>query len=163
MGSGCVYKCSACGYSFEASVGVGFLYPDTYQETMAAARRGELGEKVQQFLSEHPDGALDPSDQIACCLSCKRYETVQDLTMYFFPDGLPEPPGRWSIAFPAEGENYVDPGTMQQQGKIYARYPHRCHSCGGKMKLLKRFSFQPLPCPNCRGKDLEPTRFIDWD
>ena len=51
--------CKKCGYTISVNLGVGFMFPRVYEETLENAKTGKLGRNVQQFLKDHPDGALD--------------------------------------------------------------------------------------------------------
>ena len=63
MGQGYSLGCKRCGYKISANLGVGFAFPRVYEAVMKEAQGGKLGETVQSFLKEHPDGALD-CDQV---------------------------------------------------------------------------------------------------
>ena len=41
MGQGYGCTCNKCGYSFSANLGVGFLFPMVYRETVGAMKKGE--------------------------------------------------------------------------------------------------------------------------
>ena len=59
MGQGYSLCCKKCGYNINVNLGVGFMFPRVYEETLENAKAGKLGRNVQQFLKDHPDGALD--------------------------------------------------------------------------------------------------------
>jgi len=168
---GKVYKlyCDNCGYELEATLGVGFLFPRVYKETLDEARDGKLGDRIQTFLREHPDGAIDCSLVLAQCIYCGQYETVHDLTMYLPKKKLPtkDPNQRWSIAMPFCGADYVAPWDLREYYKAFATYPHTCKHCGGDMKLIPEKTFErrrhSLKCPNCRSKLNEGLDVILWD
>ena len=148
-----VYKlyCDNCGYELEATLGVGFLFPRVYKETLDEARDGKLGDKIQTFLREHPDGAIDCSLVLAQCIYCGQYETVHDLTMYLPKKNAPA---------------NILPWELRKYCKAFAAYPHTCKHCGGDMKLISERTFvrrmSNLKCPKCRSKFDEPS-IIMWD
>ncbi len=82
MGSGYSLKCRKCGYEFSANLGVGFMFPLAYQETMEAGKAGKLGKEVKRFLEEHPDGVMDCSSVILQCSECGALGCGPDLSMY---------------------------------------------------------------------------------
>ena len=52
MGYGKIFRCKKCGYVYEMFTGIGMAYPMVYEETMEAARNGELGETLKSFVIE---------------------------------------------------------------------------------------------------------------
>lgn len=50
MGIELTCVCEKCGYEFEADVGVGFLYPKVYVETIDAMKEGRFGQQEKNFL-----------------------------------------------------------------------------------------------------------------
>lgn len=70
MGYGSEMKCTKCGYMFVSRTGVGFLFPMVYSETEQKAKDGDLGNEVQEFFKEYPDGAIDAEDVTLCCDKC---------------------------------------------------------------------------------------------
>ena len=171
MGVGYDIYCDKCGYGLaHVLFGVGMLFPSTYSETMDDAHSGKLGEKIQTFLLEHPDGALDCSLVLAQCIYCGQCENVLDLTMYLPKNNAPakNPNQRWSVAMPFDGADYVAPWDLKRHYKAFAAYPHKCKSCGGDMKLFSEEYFErhrhlKCRCPNCRGKLVLGSNLIMWD
>ncbi|WP_318606988.1 hypothetical protein [Mitsuokella jalaludinii] len=60
MGTGYMLHCPQCNYQTLFFLGIGFAYPLVYAETQEKENRGELGEDIKEFFSEHPDGVIDP-------------------------------------------------------------------------------------------------------
>lgn len=162
MGAGCTMKCGKCGYEFRKSSGVGFLFPTVYAETVQKAKDGELGQELQDFFKEHEDGAIDAEGVTLRCSECGAYESGMDLTMYVPNDKKPEKiqHGRWSVAAPYDGADYVSWTDLEEYYTEFAKYPHKCKKCGGSMSILDDGA--DMPCPEC-GEMLEPTDFIMWD
>ncbi len=175
MGCGYTFSCKKCGYKLNPWLGVGFLFPLTYRETIEAAKRGEFGETVQTFLEEHPNGALNCDEVLLQCTECGSLETAKDLSMYVPPDRAePSKVGRWSVAFPADSDSCVAPWELENYVLI-DRYEHKCMKCGAKMKTIdqkalgKRIgpsvsgeSQTDIPCPEC-GEKLRYISTIMWD
>ncbi|MBQ3336516.1 MAG: hypothetical protein IJG80_03845 [Selenomonadaceae bacterium] len=164
MGTGYTLHCKECGYNFDAFFGVGFLFPSVYKETMEAAKNGALGEKLQRFLTENPNGAIDVSNVVSVCKKCGEIENVLDLTMYFPKKGFSpvKPQGRWSVAFPFIGEDYVTPWDLQEHYKVFVKYPHKCKRCGAEVELVTEEHLEKINCPNCH-KSLSVEDIINWD
>lgn len=162
MGRGYTYKCQKCGYTFTAFLGVGFMYPMLYQDTMNAARAGELGEQAMRFLEDNPDGAINPETVIAWCEKCGQYETVSELGMYVPKDKLLHivNKGNWSVAVPCDDIEYVS--DFETDYVLKEKYDHRCSACGGKMRILTEEETEKLVCPEC-GADMIAQSDIMWD
>ena len=166
MGQGYVFKCK-CGYSFEPWLGVGIMFPMQYQELKEAAIKGDLGKEIKDFFAEHPEGAIDADTVVARCRKCGKYECVSNLSMYFPKDNTKKKEkGRWSVAMPFEGEDYVAPWDLQESYELYAKYPHKCEACGGDMDIISEEDLEQngLICPIC-GKPIkyDPDDVIMWD
>ena len=144
-------------------MGVGFLFPKVYQETIEAAKEGQYGKMVQEFLEEHPDGALNCDEVLLQCIECGDLQTGKDLSMYV-PKQRTESKesGRWSVAFPFESATYVAPWDLEDY-ELICRYEHQCKKCGSKMRVITEkeikkklgdFFFDEqqteFACPKCR-------------
>ncbi len=165
MGQGYEYRCRKCGKGISVLTGVGFLFPITYAELMEKGRAGELGKEIQEFLNDHADGALNAEEAAYQCKKCGNVISEPILTMY-----LPKDPekiktkhkGRWSIAVPAEDMDYVSPGDLKEDYKVYKIYPHYCGKCGSRMRKLTDKELEAgLNCPVC-GEAME-SGIIMWD
>lgn len=149
---GAVYKktCIKCGFEFNTHTGGGFLFPLVYKETVQKAKDGELGKELQNFFSEHADGAVDVNYVVLCCEECCHLNNDMDLTMYIPKTKKPtmNAHGRWSVAMPFEGAHYVDLSDLEEYYTEFAKYPHKCEKCGGKMKKID--DDEKLKCPKCK-------------
>ena len=163
MGQGYEFNCK-CGYSFTPYLGVGFMFPSVYRETVEAARKGKLGRELETFFSEHPDGAIDAEVVTLRCKKCGKYKSAENLAMYL-PNGKErKEKGRWSVAMVFEDEDYVDPSELQECYKLYAEYPHKCDSCGGEMEIISEDELEKngITCPGC-GRKIKSEPGIMWD
>lgn len=175
MGRGYSLKCRKCGYEFSANPGVGFMFPEVYQEMMKAGREGKLGKEVKRFLEEHPDGALDCDAVILQCTECGTLECAPDLTMYVPGENSPPPSsGNWSVSIPCKDAEYVAPWTLEKY-TLFGLYDHRCEKCMGKMRIIKEKEFENLAydavsngfptkihCPKCKER-LFVGEIMMWD
>ena len=71
------FNCPKCNYRIFISLGVGFLFPIVYQETVEKAKAGEFGDTVKEFLNTFPEGRIDA-------------ETVHAVFMASLADGFAE-------------------------------------------------------------------------
>lgn len=162
MGSGCKMVCPDCGYGFDRSEGVGFLFPVEYKKAVEKAKAGKLGKKIKLFFEEHADGAIDASYVTLCCDECGFLKSGMYLTMYVPKNGMQPPKGKkmWSIPCPGEGIDYVDNSDLETYYVEFMRYPHKCGKCRGKMHIVQQE--EELKCLKCKAK-MEEDKFILWD
>ena len=153
MGTFMEFKCKKCEYKVSASFGVGFLFPQVYEETIQATKNGELGEKIQKFLQENPDGAIDASNVLSVCYNCGNAEIVKRLSMYLPKENISriedDSNRRWSVGMPFYGAKYVDPFDLKKDYKFVLKYPHRCKNCGNKVKIFNEKNVKEMKCPKC--------------
>lgn len=160
MGNSLSCKCPECGFSFSALIGIGYMYPLVYNDTLQKIREGEYGKDAASFISEHPDAIVDASDAVYLCSSCHNLQAEQVLGLY-----LPKEET-------AENENdrrLVLPCDFRGNYKLVKPYAHRCERCQSKTKKLTETSFRKLIaqhqllCPGCNA----PLDIVDngilWD
>lgn len=177
MGTGYTLRCRKCGYETSANLGVGFLFPIAYQEAMEAARAGKLGKNVQQFLEEHPDGALNMESVFLQCTECGTLKSGPDLSMYIRNPDIPRrEQGQWSALAPSEGADYVSPVELEEENTYILYAPGQiCEKCGKPMKSIMQNDLMEgdammekergrtvISCPKCR-EPLWIDRTIMWD
>ena len=170
MGTGYVCKCNKCGFSIEANLGVGFMFPRVYQTAVERMKSGEYGEQGKKFFKEHPDGAISCETVVAKCLSCGDCGPVPDFTMYVpKPDYNPEKAEHeddYSVFPSLREEEYVSWLDLEEHYDEYEKFDHRCPECGGKAEIIPDFEKQleegTLGCPKCDGL-MEIEDIIKWD
>lgn len=177
MGTGYNLHCRKCGYEISANLGVGFLFPRAYQEAMEAARAGAYGERIQKFLEEHPDGALNAEIVLLQCEECGVLEPGLDLSMYVRNPEVPrEKQGIWCVGAPFEGADYVSPMELEEKETYrFFDYGHYCEKCGKPMKSITQNNLEKentvrgknqectvVVCPRC-GENLWIDGIIMWD
>lgn len=170
MGKFVELKCKFCKYEIQIGFGIGMAFPRVYEQTITAAKNGELGEEIQNFLSENPNGAIDVSRVLAVCKTCGACEKVYDLTMYLPKENILQAeknnPGRWSVAMPFYNSKYVMPSDLKENYKVFAAYPHKCKRCGGEVEILNEDDVQKLrkiKCPKCHSIRKMKAEFGHWD
>ena len=148
MGSGFAMKCPKCGYKFYRGEGIGFFFPSLYEETVQKAKSGKLGPEIKAFFKEHKNGVINSEIRTFVCEECGDLSSNMPLTMYL-PKQIdaPEP-------------DYVMESDLVDNYLEYAKYPHKCKKCGGKMRMIDHE--EDLMCPKCR-VPLECEDFILWD
>ena len=164
MGTGFRFRCDGCGWKSGANLGVGFFFPKAYKQTMEAARAGKLGERIRQFLIDHPDGALNAEEVLLLCDGCGELGCGQDLSMYVrnpdVPRRLQDP---WSVAASYEDADYVSPVELKRENTYEYYGPgHLCRKCGKPMRSVSEEDLTEqmhgdsdhagrteIPCPKC--------------
>ena len=186
MGEQYRLHCPKCGYETCVSLGIGFLYPMVYLETMKAAKKGKLGATLKKFLTEHPEGVINPGLTLAQCEKCGNYSSVNDYTMYLPKTNKRKEctKGKWSVGVHGEDASYV---ISFEDYDVYKLFPHRCgrsleelplvkedgtplimslpkgKRCRGKVKLLDNRDIEKLRCPNCKNRLLDAELIARWD
>ena len=158
MGSGYTVKCNKCGYSFQASLGCGRLFPTVYQENVEKMKKGELGPEAKEFFEKYPKGVINSERVIAKCKSCGNYDEVYDLTMYIPKDDDNVP----------NEVDFIWSNDIKKSYVKYMEYPHKCSRCGKKSKVYKSFDRKAfngeLKCPHCDGMmGVELGSMLMWD
>ena len=165
MGNAYSFKCK-CGYSFGASLGVGFLFPVEYQELWNSARDGKLGKELETFLSEHPEGIINADRVVARCRKCGKYKCVRNLSMYLPIRSTGRTERRWSVAMPFENVECAAPWDLEDSDRyqLYADYQHKCDACDGDMEIISedRLVKEGIICPEC-GRPVGRGETILWD
>lgn len=173
MGLCLACECKKCGYAFEAAVGVGFLYPKTYCETISKVKAGEFGKQGKEFFEAFPDGAISCESIVVQCNDCGKLMTVPDLTLYVPKEGYaPKKQDKsipWSTAFSGKGYEYVSFTDLQEYYQKFEPYDHRCVNCNGHTSIVTGFTDRidntidrHVHCPKC-GEMIEIYFTGYWD
>ena len=177
MGEQYLAHCPVCGYETAFSIGVGFAYPSVFVNVQDSAKSGKLGVTLKKFLVAHPDGAVNPECVLARCEKCGEYQTVPDLTMHIPSKGKhpkKKPQNGWLNRLSNErvgkygddsfnNEGYFSPIDLKEQFEVYKLYPHRCHKCRCKLKIIPQTEFDKLKCPHCEEQILVVKHTAFWD
>lgn len=160
MGTGYNYVCKTCGKEFTAYLGVGFKYPQLYQDVMNSAREGKLGIKVKQFIINNPHAAIDPKQlqrNVKNVVTMRQYQ-IQECTCQKENGSLIHK-GNWTVGDFDDKNEYV---FEFDQYDLIDRYDHKCTSCGGRMQVLQDEEPESLKCPAC-GDEMVVRDAIMWD
>ena len=163
MGMGYDIICTnpKCRYRADLYSGSGFRYPDVYNEKLQKAKDGLISEAHTRFFREHPDGAVNAEDKIYECQVCAHLFSEPSLDMYIPKETDIPAKGKWSVAFPSEGEDYVTSGELSHGYKLFKRHPHFCPNCGGKARVRRKIEQVTEKCPLC-GSTLQAVSML-WD
>lgn len=151
MGSGVTFRCHRCRYFFEYFEGIGMHFPEIEKEMTEAVMAGEMGEELQSFLQDHPEGCLDYGKSLYACPDCGTLCNEPSLDMYTTDESVqnPAPPDENKLPMSIP-ENYV----------LFRKYEHRCPECN---RIMNRITMKDsLPCPRCR-EIMDNTEWFLWD
>ena len=147
----------------DATLGIGFLFPRVYQETVEAIEAGKYGQEWKELFEKTPGAAINAEMEFYTCPYCGGFANEPNLTIYA-PDDPEiskvhtEP---FSIAHPAEGSEYVTPYELSENYRRVKAFVHKCPECGKRMHRYRRED--QLKCPECKAGTMEMGDFILWD
>lgn len=160
MGLDLMCECKKCGYSFEAPVGVGMLYPKVYCETVAKMKEGYFGKQGKEFFEAFPNGAISCENIVVKCNDCRQLMVVPELALYIPKDGYnPIKIDRkipWSSGFSGKDYEYVSFSELDNHYQLFEQYNHRCLNCNGHTSVVTGFTEcmdenidRHVRCPKC--------------
>lgn len=169
MGEGYGFHCPKCGYKFSANIGTGFLFPQEYAENVEKAKAGKFGSELKKLFAEHPDAALDIEPVVMRCDDCGRYYQRMRLDAYLPLDkaenSKKKEGGRWSVAFPFEGADYITSSDLEEPYRKVLPHHYKCRYCHGHLSEVPEddlLSPGKMVCPKCR-EALELGKIVKWD
>ena len=155
MGSIWRCYCETCRFSFHAQLGIGFLFPRVYQETVENMKAGTYDAQGKEFFEAFPDGAVSCEPIVVRCECCREFRQVPDLTMYVPNDSTAK-----------NDIPYVYPTELKERYTEFEKFQHHCPKCGGQTTVVPEFterrSSKSIPCPKC-GMTIEIKLLGLWD
>ncbi|MDR1018217.1 MAG: hypothetical protein LBM02_05900 [Lachnospiraceae bacterium] len=160
MGKGYLFHCDNCHYTFEANLGIGFLFLAVYKNTIKEIQKGKYGIKIKDFLLDYKDAAISCEQVLFQCENCNSLDSGLDLSMY-----LPD------LKYEKKLTNIYDyhlDFELKSKYKLYSKYPHLCKKCGSTMTIYNEDELEELisqnkfQCPVCN-KELEVSLSLMWD
>ena len=153
MGTGYICKCPECGYTLEAFLGVGMMYPITMREEIKKLKKGRYGEQGMRFFKEHPNGSITCENVVTRCTACGNLEVKYDFDLL-------------APRSEAIDENQNEPITNMHFDYEVEKYHHFCKKCGNKAEIVEDFEKKleqgEMICPKCEGK-LFLSDYLRWD
>ena len=170
MGTAISLHCNKCGREKVIHFGTGFLFQQTYSQTIKDMKQGAYGELGQRFFAEHPQGTVDCEQVALVCGNCNRLVNGVDMTMY-----IPKPSQTTDDGQDADEDipnwkenTFVMPSEIKQHFIEYAKFNHECHKCHSLMTVMKQKLFEDrlnkclVKCPEC-GEPMEQTEILDCE
>ncbi len=170
MGSSYGCKCNKCGYQIYADLGVGFLFPKLYNETVQEMKEGKHGAKAAEFFEAFPDGAIDYDLTLAKCSECGEMFEVTSMNMYVLKEGhsVPSSKGRrWSTAAPFYETEYITTMDLKEHYELFERFVYEFPKCGAAAETIdnveKLIMDEKLKCSKCNEGIMVINDFAYWD
>ncbi len=163
MGNGIEFTCKKCGHTDSAMFGVGFLFPDVYQNTVSEIKAGKYGSKWKELFEQIPGAAVNAEEELYVCPACGGYASEPNLTIYEPKDPAISKVHNevFAIANPASGQEYVVPWELAGDYRRVKVFVHKCPECGKRMHKYR--AGDRLRCPKCRQGWMEETGYLNWD
>lgn len=143
MGDGRIYRCNRCGHEEQVSSGIGFMFPQLYQDVVTKIRKGKYGREWKEVFESRPGAAVDARTELYVCPECGNCVQDLNLSLYepMFPDAGKKERGIFSSANPAEGIEYVMPMELEREYRRIRIYVHRCPECKTRMDQYRTGGF----------------------
>lgn len=168
MGRGYGFICSQCGNEYGYGIGVGFLFPMVYEETLKEVKKGKYGEEWKNLVKNTKNIAIDAEEHLYVCKKCGTWKTEEGLSLYTPKDKkalkTKNNDSRWAVGFDFSQASYVTSEELREYYKLLKSYTHRCPKCKARMHRATSEEAFNLPCPKCGGKAKEDyLDIINWD
>ena len=164
MGTGYLFKCKNCKKRYSVQLGIGFLFPKVYRETLETIDNGMYDEEMQKLFRETPYAAVDAERELFICDNCGNWKVDANLSLYARNDI--ELLKRRSYGEKAVEELGHEPCVMrfdlEENYHLIREYSHICSKCGNVMKKNSDIIPSMLLCPKC-GTENEVANLMQWD
>lgn len=165
MGQGYKFECEECGFSTNASLGIGYLYPMVCDDILDRMKKGAFGEEIKEAANTTPGVAVHQSASVFICDKCRSW-CIDDVIDLCVPiQEVNEENRRFSVANEATNEiTYVMDCDIGETFEILHSVERTCSCCNRKMRPVKksRMSLLKLKCPKCQ-KKIDIRGSYDWD
>lgn len=166
MGTGYSFTCSKCKHRFSASWGIGFSFPQVYEDTVKKIKAGAYGNLWQDLVNKEKYVVTDAEKHIYICGKCNAWKSEQCLSLY-----IPKDPEHLKIKYQLDSveelneRSYILTAEIRAEYRILKRYIHKCDKCSGVMHRATEEEMNVLTCPKCGGEPEKPgyMGMIMWD
>ena len=157
MGTGYTFHCNNCGHDDIAMLGVGMLYPSVCDETLAAVRAGEYGEKLQRAAESAKHVGCAAERKIYVCEDCGSWAVLNDASLYGWADENKDVEIDYVVLWGGDGEKY----------RLIEKFVPTCGKCGGDMHAIDvdedSDDAPQLSCNECGSPLTAKLASICWD
>lgn len=166
MGYGFGFTCSKCGEQYCATCGVGFEFPQVYQELLKDIKNGKYGAEWQKLALSDETVAVDAERYLYVCSKCGCWAVESGHSLYVANDMDVAQKSRekrnWTVSRAAA---FVAPIELKEDYHLLKRRVHKCSGCGSRMHKATDIEAYNLKCPHCGSVPDENTvrSEIMWD
>ena len=152
MGTGLILHCTGCGEEQFIETGIGFFYPQYYEEVLGDIKKGVYGAEIRKVIEENKNAYVNAENCIYYCKACNHYEVQPCLDVFILDE--------------KDGAGFAMPYEFEDKEPIY-RYPHTC-ACGSPLERISTDALAGLAqkgkikCPNCKTPVTAPEA-VEWD
>lgn len=157
MGHGISVICNDCGKKEYLTVGIGFMYPDIFQDTLEEIKQGKHGNEWQSLCNSSEYVAVDAERYFFLCSKCNHWDLGLGMDLYKpnDPDEIrKEKYGDKTV----EEWGYMPYWTREQKENKYTllkKYIHVCPNCNIEMERYDKIPeniTELIRCEYCGGK-----------
>ena len=163
MGEGKSFRCRRCGHEEIIHTGIGFGFPQLYEDVVRKIRKGEYGQEWKRRFESVPGAAVNAEMLLYVCSGCGCCREDLNLSLYepVNPAAVCETVDIFCGANPAEDVDYVMPNRLSRDYRKIKVFTHVCPECGKRMHQYK--DGERIVCPECREGQMEITGEFIWD
>lgn len=164
MGKGYAFKCKTCGHEYNVNIGIGFMYPQIFRETLEKIAAGEYGAEWKEAYDKNLYVAIDAATVLFKCNKCGNWEKGKDISLYApnHPELIPTKQYGEKTVEEWGYVPYVTYSDLVNEYHLIKPYQHKCKRCGEDMQPSNEVP-ECLPCPNCGSESEMLPSIIMWD
>lgn len=155
MGGSISFICNHCRYLKNICTGVGFLFPQKYEEVVKDIKEGKYGEKWRDLFLNTPNAAVNAGLEAYYCPNCGKWKSDYNLSLYIPKDSDEQDLTETSLP------NYVCPWELPDKWRMFRLFIHKCPDCGKRMRYARQ-NDSPA-CPKCGQRGTFGPGTILWD
>lgn len=175
-----IFRCQNCFESYIFWNGIGFSFPQKYNELFTDALSGKYGERLKELLQENPNAIIDAATSVYVCEYCRHWIESPVLDCYLPAHKMRKQKKKqiWAVSMPIDINNLehpvVPPWELRKGYKLLERYKHICPKCSSEMKMCQldpfgldsvyeELSDAMLRCPICGGDIVDTGEIVMID
>ena len=166
MGKVIKLECKECGFSSNAFLGIGFLYPNVCEEILQNMKNGAFGETIKEAANTVPGAAVHQGKALFVCDNCGSWRTDDIIDLCSPIEKTQRRKGRFCVANEClDSVSYVMDSDIGDTYQIIHSVEQKCTCCQQNMRAVKESKMfkLKLKCPNCNEKLAINEACLDWD
>lgn len=155
MGAEWNLLCPKCGTEYSVRLGIGYVFPLEYKETVNEIKAGKYGTDWQKLFGSVPGAAVNAEAEFYVCAFCGGFSNEKNLSVY-------SPKGKSREAHTDQtGSKYCTLDDLKEGYRLVKSYVHKCPECGKRMHKYRPGDL--LKCPHCKEKSMDIETGALWD